>query len=145
GMHTLMRQIVGSKVIAHQTIGTYFASLLYMINPFTYDRLMAGQYNVLFGYALLPWFVRALLIFLERFSFQNSIILAVWVTAIGIASIHTLGMVLLLTLIGVAMVLWQKRKQEGYHRQLFRFGLLSLAIIIIASSYWLVPLVLGQG
>jgi hypothetical protein len=39
----------------------YAAGLFYVINPFTYERLMAGQYLVLAGYALMPWFLAALL------------------------------------------------------------------------------------
>jgi len=68
GMHRLVRNIdVRCKQTAGQyTLGAFVAGTLYMVNPFTYERLMAGQYAVLFGYALLPWLARALLIFLER-------------------------------------------------------------------------------
>ena len=38
----------------------YVGAALYMINPFVYDRFMAGQYGVLLGYCLLPWFARSL-------------------------------------------------------------------------------------
>ena len=53
-----------------------FAGIFYMINPFTYDRLMAGQYNVLFGYALLPWFAGALLKFLREPDWKKSFALS---------------------------------------------------------------------
>ena len=34
----------------------YFAALLYTINPFVYERFLAGQWTLLFAYALLPPF-----------------------------------------------------------------------------------------
>src|SRR6266567_677451 len=65
-MHGLVRYISGKKLDTPQEIGAYFAGLFYTLNPFTYDRFMAGQYNILFGYMLIPFFVRALLAFLKK-------------------------------------------------------------------------------
>lgn len=145
GMHRLLRYITSQKSDIYQTLSLYFAGIFYMINPFTYDRLMAGQYNVLFGYALLPWFARALLVFLDKPSVRKSAIVAAWVTIIGIVSIHTVGMTVLLALIGTCFALWQHRKQSDYLQKLLKLSLLAIAIFIVASSYWLVPLALGRG
>jgi hypothetical protein len=147
GMYRLVRYQAPRKsgTGVAQTVGMYFAGTLYMINPFTYDRLMAGQYSVLFGYALLPWLARALLNFLERPAGRTAVVLAAWLAAIGVVSIHTLGMALLLMAAGIWLALWRRRNQDEYLPKLLCFALLTLAVFLAASSYWLVPLVLGKS
>ncbi len=87
GMHRLMESLPARKPAdAVPPLALYFAGLLYTINPFTYDRLLAGQYNVLFGYALLPWFVRALLKFVARPGRKNALVVAGWAVAAVLAA-----------------------------------------------------------
>src|SRR5580700_7820338 len=59
GMHRLMNYCSGKLADVYQRLGAYFAGCLFVVNPFTYDRFMAGQFAVLLGYAFLPWFVRS--------------------------------------------------------------------------------------
>ncbi len=139
GMHLLARRLAIAE------IGAYVAGVLYVLNPFTYDRLMAGQYEVLLGYALLPWAVHSLLAFLERPAGCSAALLAVWSMAISIVSIHTFGMVVLLAAIGSVLGLWRYRQQTGYRQLLLRYGLIATALVTIVSAYWLLPLVLGKG
>src|SRR6476659_7363991 len=55
GAHRILRLLrpSGEKYV---TLAIYIASAFYIINPFVYDRLMSGQYGVVLGYSLLPWF-----------------------------------------------------------------------------------------
>jgi hypothetical protein len=145
GMHRLVRFLNGPKATASGTAGAYFAGIFYTINPFTYDRLMAGQYNVLFGYALLPWFLRALLVFLKRPGRRQSAAVAAWAVAVSIVSIHAIGAMAILAITGFGLRIWQRRTNKPQLGKLLKFGLLSLAIFVAASSYWLAPLALGKG
>ena len=65
GMHFLVRHIQDAKDKGGEFAlwGAHVAGAVYMINPFTYSRFMTGQYAVLLGYALLPFFVLSLLRF----------------------------------------------------------------------------------
>ncbi|HEU5122075.1 MAG TPA: hypothetical protein VFT59_04465, partial [Candidatus Saccharimonadales bacterium] len=69
-------------------LAAYAAGVLYMINPFIYARFMAGQWMIILGYALLPFFIRSLLIFLHQPSLKNSLMIAGWAVSISIASLH---------------------------------------------------------
>ncbi len=143
GMYRLLRQLFGQgQVSDYQKVGASVASTLYAINPFTYDRLMAGQYLVLLGYALIPFFVMSLRSFAQKPSVWRSVRLAGWATLIGAVSIHTLGMlfVLILAAIGVYVRLSQHKLLD-----ILRFGGMTIAVFVAANSYWLLPLVIGKG
>ncbi len=122
-------------------VATYIAGGFYMVNPFTYDRFMAGQYGVLLGYALLPWFCRSLLSFVRAPSARGGLAVASWVTAMSIVSIHSLGYVVVL---GLALAGIAGRDRAGW-KAIATHGMLAAVAFILASSYWLPPTMLGHG
>lgn len=140
GMHRLIRVL--SPKAGEIDWGIYLASIFFAINPFTYSRFMAGQYSVLLGYALLPWFVRLLLKFLNRPNFASGLKLGLMATIIGIVSIHTLGAVAITSAMAIIIMAWRFRHKLGSY---LKFGAVALGLFALLSSYWLVPLTLGQG
>jgi hypothetical protein len=122
-----------------------FSGIFYMVNPLTYDRLMAGQHNVLFGYALLPWFARALLNFISKPDWRKTVELSAWAIAISIVSIHTIGFIAMLTFFALCITIWRRRFDLESLKVYVKFSVWCLIFFLIASSYWLVPLLLGHG
>lgn len=146
GMHRLILYREGEKKQPiFDSWGAYFGGVLYMINPFTYDRFMAGQFAVLLGYALLPWFVGALLKFLKRPALRPAIITAGWAIVISIASIHSIGLMIMVILGALAMHAKEYWEDTARLRLVLKCGLLALMVFVAASSYWLVPLAQGTG
>jgi hypothetical protein len=153
GMHRLIEHLTQPAPKAEKRLNqhlswywaTYLAGIFYAVNPFTYSRFMAGQYAVLLGYALLPFFVRALLVFMAQPSRRS----LAWVVGIAlitsIISIHTVGMLILIALVaggvGVGQLRGRKEALKGY----LLLGLTGIGIFIAASSYWLIPLAIGNG
>lgn len=129
----------------YQKIGAYFAGLIYMVNPFTYDRFMAGQYNLLLGYAILPWFTRALLIFFSDPNWRATVVVATWASISGIVSIHSVGFMLILAAVLMGVHLWKNRTENVYLHKVWKLGLMGVILFLLASSYWLAPLVLGHS
>jgi hypothetical protein len=123
----------------------YIAGVLYMINPFTYSRFMAGQFAVLLGYALLPFFARMFLGFLAQPSPWAALRLGLLTATIGIVSIHTLGLVIVLGLVGLGLCAWRFRSHLAHLKHVLLYGVLALAVAGLASSYWAVPLIQGKG
>lgn len=144
GIYQLIKSIHRS-LDTYQKIGSYFAAVLYMANPFTYDRFMAGQYNLLLGYALLPWFTSALLNFFSSPSLRSAVIVSAWAIISAIVSIHSVGFMLILTVVATGVYVWVKRKDSEYVHKIMKFEIIYCALFLLASSYWLVPLVLGHG
>lgn len=130
------------KAVETPEWGIYFASILYVANPFTYSRFMAGQYAVLLGFALLPWFARLLLKFMHRPELKGALKVGGLATLIGIVSIHTLAAVILLSLAALGVVLWRYRHKL---KQFIKYCLVAMGLFVVLSSYWLVPLALGEG
>lgn len=146
GMHRLVEYIEGrGGTRAFVQTGAYVAGIFYTINPFTYDRLMAGQIMVLLGYALLPWFMQALLVWLRNPGWKHTIILSAWAVGLSIALIHSMVPMLILAASGMLLQLWRNRAHRTHLWQLIRFSLVILGIFLVASSYWLIPLILGKG
>lgn len=136
GAHRLLLAI--GKGQAYWRWAVYVGGVLYVVNPFVYDRLMAGQWGVLLGYSLLPWFIMSLYRFGREPSWPGLFGLTVWVVAMSIVSIHSLGYVALFGAIAVVV-----RAHDW--RPLVRFGAVGVLIFMAASAYWLVPTLMGQG
>lgn len=139
GMHRL------AQFLPLGRIGAYFAGFLYAINPFTYDRLMTGQYSVLLGYALLPFFVRSLLLFLQKPTFRQSFLVTLWTTIIGVISIHTLGPVVIIGIVGSTIWLIKNRRIRAWKTTFWRWMGAGGSMFAALNCYWLVPLLLGKG
>ncbi len=136
---------VGAYRLARERAGgwpAYLAGLVYAVNPFAYTRLMAGQYLVLLGYALLPWLVQALVGWLEKPDLRRAAKFGGWLIAIGLISIHALGLAALLILSITLAWGW------GRWRKLSR-RLVSLAGVaagwLVVNAFWLVPVLLGRS
>jgi hypothetical protein len=146
GMHLFVREITSHKSQERLfELAAYFAGLFYMINPFIYARLMAGQWLVLLGYALLPFLVRALLRLLYRPSSSAAILVVVWTFAVMTASVHFSGIVLVLyaLFLIVAVVKYWKKRRELWR---FMWRLLVAGLVTVGlSSYWIIPAILGSG
>jgi hypothetical protein len=125
--------------------GIYVAGALYAINPFTYSRFMAGQYSVLLGYALLPFFVRTILDFLAQPNRKRGILLVLWTLAISIVSIHSIGLIAIFAVCAFGASVWRYRKKPGHIRSILKFGVAAFMTVLLASSYWLVPFLTGDN
>jgi len=147
GMHSLLRSLNMKDKVAPELwrIALYFGGLFYMINPFTYSRFMAGQWLFLLGYALLPFFVRALLRFFAAPSLGTSWKLAAWAFAIVTASIHHVAMLLILALLVPLLATIFSYWRKGQVKQYFIWSGASLGLLAVVFSYWLVPAALGHG
>ncbi len=147
GMHRLFLYVRGKGKDngGAWRIAAYAAGAIYMINPFTYSRLIAGQYAVLLGYALLPWFARFFLDFLTRPAARAALKLGVITAVIGVVSIHTLGLVIVLGVVGAGLGLWRYRGRRPHLVRIARYGTLSVVVVLALSSSWLIPLIRGEG
>lgn len=136
------------KLTAHifkNNIAAYFAGVFYVLNPFVYARFMTGQFAVLLGYALLPFFVLLLLRLIKKPDLKNGIWLGLLAALISVVSIHSTGLVAVLAFAILASALWQIRAKKDQLLKIVKSVLLAFAIWLVASSYWLVPLLFGKN
>jgi hypothetical protein len=123
----------------------YFGGVFYMINPFTYERWMAGQYLVLAGYALLPFLVRSLIGFGQRPDRRAAGRLSLWYTALVLVSIHIFVMTVLLGVIMFLAHLLGQAPKGHYYRDLWRSAAWAIGGFLVLNCYWLIGILTGHS
>lgn len=118
---------------------SHLAAIVYIFNPFFYSRFVAGQWLVLIGYALLPWIILALWKFLQKPEFKTAWPVLAWLMAIGLTSIHTLGIVAL-----VAVVMFFVTIREQVKVKLI-WGVGIITSWIVLNLMWLIPFITGSS
>jgi len=119
----------------------YLAGLLYAVNPFCYSRFMAGQYLVLLGYALLPFFARSFFgaCTMPR-SRQAAYAAGAWLALIGVVSLHILGMALLLAVAFMLAICTPAQRRSVLLLAAKVFG-----TFLVLSLLWIIPALLGHS
>ena len=132
--HHATRQLVAPA----RPVVPYFAGTLYAVNPFTYERLMAGHLLLLAAYAVAPLVVLAVIRFVDEPGPRRALVLAAGVTAIAWTSIHYLAMVpaLLGAVTGFRRTAWR--------RSVLRWGAVAVAVALAANLWWIAGLAVHQ-
>jgi hypothetical protein len=125
------------RLIGREPVPVLAAAVFYIVNPFTYDRMLAGQTGLLLGYALLPLFASLLASMLRGSRSSSPALAGLLLTLLIASSIHYvfIGGLLLCSCAGVAAA-------RRAWRALGRFAI-AAAAAVGSSLYWLVPAV-GQ-
>jgi len=118
----------------------YVTSLIFTINPFVYERFLAGNWMVIFGYALLIPFTAYLIEFCKECNYKNGLKLLGIIILIGVISTHIFIMSVIV--VGLACV-------ANLIRIKFDFGFIKKGIflglaVLVCSSYWLIPAYIGS-
>ena len=121
-------QISGSQLLIFK-IPAYLAGVFYMVNPFTYERWMAGHYLVLAGYALIPFLLKTLIDFSNKPNKKSAIHIALWITAIGLVSIHLFVLAIILATIFITPKLTKPKN--------LKFASVTIVVIIVLNFYWI--------
>jgi hypothetical protein len=145
GMHRFLQKIGPKSLVNGWQWGCYFGGTLFMINPFAYSRFMAGQFTVLLGYALIPFFATAFIRFCSRPSRRTAAWLVAWVSLTAIISLHTLGILAIIAVAISCMTALKVYKVIPWRKAFIKWGLAALAVIVVINSYWLIPALLGKG
>lgn len=121
------------------------ASVVYLFNPFVFGRLHYGQLFLLAGYAVLPWVAVRLRCLLHEPGVTTALVAAVSLALLGVLSLHLflVAGVLAASLL-VAHTLAAKDRL-AYLKRLVPFLLLTMGTTLVASSYWVIPVLIGRG
>jgi len=134
GMYRLIPQKYGEARL--------FGGIFYAINPFVYERVMAGQWNLLLGYSLLPFFVVAVLDFFNNPDKNNAIKLAVFTTVITSIVIHfSLILACFFLIYGFIFILFH----QGKIYSLTEYFLLFAGLVFLFNINWILPTFLGKS
>ena len=121
------------------------ASIVYVVNPFVYGRLHYGQLYLLAGYAVLPWVALRLHRLLLESGMATALVSAVSLVVLSFFSLHLflIAAVLAGTLLLTHTIAAKDR--VAYLKRLAPGLLLAVGVTLAASSYWLIPILIGRG
>ncbi len=121
------------------------ASTVYLINPFVYGRLQYGQLFLLAGYAIFPWAASCVRQLVGRPDLRRSLIGGMAIAFLGMLDLHLLVPLGLLWLVAVIVGLVANRPTASYVLSLGRSLGLALLLALVASAYWVIPILAGSG
>ena len=127
------------RLFPYRGSGAYFAGLLYMINPFTYARFLAGHWGLLVAYAVTPFAIKAFIELLERGGKRDVIKVVLLSTLVGIVLVHGYFLLFLAFLVIFLVRVIAKRREPAKLLHASKCMGISAAIFLALSLYWLVP------
>jgi len=144
GMHLLVRQLRPlSLPNRFWIVACWTAGIFYMLNPFIYSRFMAGQWLFLLGYALLPFFVRSLIVQIAQPTLRRGIISGSIAALITCLSIHHIGIIAIavLTCMGIPIF----RHRPVILKKLAITSAYGFAVFAVISSIWWIPAITNSS
>jgi hypothetical protein len=131
GLYRLARRTLGVGALA-----ALFGGTVYVVNPFVYDRYLAGHLHFALAYALLPWALLPLARALGDPSRRAGIVVGLWLAALAAVSFHVAGLYALLVLVFAAVAAGRAWARVAFAARAAGLGL-------VVSAYWLVPFILA--
>jgi hypothetical protein len=121
------------------------ASVIYMFNPFVYDRLAYGQLTVLAGYSVLPLVALAVRRLMLEPRARRALEAAGVLALVGILDVHMAIVAAAFSGVLAAAYIAMEGKSPTQVVRLAQYILLTAFAALVASAYWLVPILMGVG
>lgn len=119
-----------------------FAGLIYMVNPFIYERLISGQWSFALGYAFFPWIAKMTTDFFQTPSNINIILLALETAIMASLSSHFLIIYCIFLFIFLIVTL-----VSGFYENIktAKAFIKLLLLSIILNLNWIIGMILPIG
>jgi len=125
----------------------YWGGLFYVINPFVYERFLAGHWMHLFAYSFMPLIIYYLKKTFNNFSARYFYLLVIFIWLTGIFSLQFLAIDLIIILFFLSFKMFcliaEKKIKE------LKFNFMSVFFLIVAlvllNSFWLLPYLDNQS
>lgn len=132
-----------SDKIAQSRITRFYMGLLYTINPYTYARMIAGHWYLLFAYAILPLAIKSFLELLEkkeRKSKRKSAIKFIFFISMVAFNIHML--IITLIIMSIIFIFWSLKYRDTRDIKIIPIAII---IFILLNFYWIFPLITAKN
>lgn len=133
-----MYQLVSRKY----EFGSYFGGIFYAINPFVYERVMAGQWQFLLGYAVFPFVISSTIDFFNNLKKKNTIVLASWIFILINLSIHFSFIFGIFVLIYAIIYIYLNFSNVV---KILKNSVILVLLVIITNINWIMPTLIGKS
>ena len=132
--------------VSNKVCVRYWVGFFYVVNPFVYERFLAGHWRHLLAYSVLPIVWDGFFQLLKAPRFKTSLRLFLAILLVGFFSLHM--MVICCVLFGVTAAaylvwLWLTQQKQQARRLLHAAGS-GAAVFVGLNLYWLVPYILKR-
>ena len=125
--------------MTQQRIVKLYASILYLLNPFMYIRILAGNWYLLFSYAVLPLVIKSFIELLDNKERKAAIKFIFFMSLVAF-SIHML--IIALIIMSIIFIFWMLK-----YRDIRNIRIIPIVIIIfiLLNLYWIFPLITAKN
>lgn len=131
-MYGLIGKITSSKYIQ------FYSGILYIFNPYTYIRIMSGQWFLL-SYAIFPLLLKIFIDLLEKKEKKEMV---KFIFLLSLVSFNTHMMIIALITMTIIFIFWFYKHRDIKISKIF---LLSVIIFILLNFYWIFPLITAKN
>ena len=131
------------RLFPYKGAGTYYAGILYMMNPFTYVRFMSGQWTILASYAITPFAIKAFLDLIEHRTMKNVVLVVLLSTLVGLLQVHSFFILFLAYIVILIVKLVRERKDKANLIHVSKYTVVTAVFFIVLNIYWIVPVLFG--
>ena len=133
----LMYYLVGN--ITSLRISKLYAGILYVINPYTYIRIAAGQWILLLSYTTLPLMIKSFIELLEKKERKSAIKFIFFISMVTF-NIHMLIIALIITCI--IFIFWLLKYRDVRNIKIVP---ITVIVFILLNFYWIFPLITAKN
>jgi hypothetical protein len=112
-------------------------SVIYFLNPYVYERFIAGQWLVLAGYAFFPVVIKGLTQALTDTSRKSFVNLALILAFYPIISLHWSYITYGIVAIAVLIYGHEHQNKSSYYHHVGFYACITLVLFLGLNSYWL--------
>jgi hypothetical protein len=123
------------RLFDRRALPTVAATTLFVVNPFTYDRLFAGQVYILLGYALLP---SAVWLATREPTWRSGVSFGLIFSLQAALSIHYVFITGVLAVLALLLGPGELRRRASMF-------LVGACVSLVACAYWLIPIASQSG
>jgi hypothetical protein len=123
------------RLLDRRALPTVAATTLFVVNPFTYDRVFAGQVYVLLGYALLP---SAVWLATREPTWRSGVRFGLIFSLQAALSIHYVFITGVLAILALLLGPGELRRRASMF-------LVAAGVSLVACAYWLIPIAAQSG
>ncbi len=121
----------------------YFAGIFYAINPFVYERVMAGHWQLLLGYSIFPFVVTSTLNYFHDTTKKNTVLLAIMATLLFNIAIHYLLIFIVFFItMGVINAYFHRSNKEKL-TQIAHQTIFFIVMTLVLNANWIISSILG--
>lgn len=123
----------------------YFAGILFMANPFVFQRATVGQLGVVMAYAISPFAMKLIFDFIRKPGLKQALSMGAVLAAVFSFSLHGFVTVAIFGAAAFAVIYIREKDARAQWKPLLSYGLVAILLLGALNGIWLNAYLHGTG